>query len=78
MTDIDLIANLDPATGLPLVDTRSAARRWLEALHYGPTFPEQHKNNQRIPAGRCRKQQQPHAPDQRAEQQHTDENENKV
>jgi hypothetical protein len=39
MTDIDLIANLDKATGLPEVDHRSPAQRWLGAMHHGP---EQH------------------------------------
>lgn len=38
MGDLDSIADLDPLTGLPAVDTRTTATRWLECLHHGPTF----------------------------------------
>jgi hypothetical protein len=50
MKDVDNCSHLNPVTGLPIYDGQCPARRWLEALHYGPTFPEQHKNNQRISA----------------------------
>jgi hypothetical protein len=38
MTDLDYIADLDPLTGLPVVDTRTTATRWLDCLHHGPEF----------------------------------------
>ena len=50
MMDVDVVTDINPLTGAPVLDDRCAARRWLEALHYGPTFPEQHKNNQTISA----------------------------
>jgi hypothetical protein len=65
--DIDAFSRLDPTTGLPIYDGQCPARRWLEALYYGPTFPEQHKNNQGIPAGRCREQQTPSGTDRRSQ-----------
>jgi hypothetical protein len=42
--DFDIIAEVDPLTGLPRVDDRPRARRWLESLHYGPdnTTKKQH------------------------------------
>ena len=33
---IDIIAELNPTTGLPRVEDRHRARRWLESLHCGP------------------------------------------
>lgn len=38
MTDIDIVADLAPRTGLPVVDSRPNARRWLESLAYGPEY----------------------------------------
>lgn len=38
MTDIDIVADLAPRTGLPVVDSRPTARRWLESLAYGPEY----------------------------------------
>lgn len=35
MIDVDVIAYLDPTTGLPVVDHRSPAQRWSEALNHG-------------------------------------------
>ncbi len=35
MIDVDLIADLDPTTGLPVIDHRSPAQRWLNALNQG-------------------------------------------
>jgi hypothetical protein len=37
MIDIDHIANLDAATGLPVVDHRSTIQRWLDTLDEGQT-----------------------------------------
>jgi hypothetical protein len=39
MIDVDLISHLDVRTGLPVIDHRSPAQRWLGAMHHGP---EQH------------------------------------
>jgi hypothetical protein len=36
MIDVDLISHLDVRTGLPVVDSRSNARQWLESPAYGP------------------------------------------
>jgi hypothetical protein len=36
MTDLDSIADLDPLTGLPVVDHRAKAERWLDALDNSP------------------------------------------
>ena len=35
MIDLDIIADLDPTTGLPVVDHQSPAQRWLNALNQG-------------------------------------------
>jgi hypothetical protein len=37
--DLDVIAELDPLTGLPRIDDRPPALRWIEALDHGP-MPE--------------------------------------
>jgi len=34
MIDLDIIANLDPTTGLPVVDHQSPAQRWHDALNH--------------------------------------------
>jgi len=34
--DIDAFSHLDPATGTPLCDNQSPARRWMDALDVGP------------------------------------------
>jgi len=36
MIDVDLNADLDPTTGLPVVDDLSTAQRWLDAIRHGP------------------------------------------
>lgn len=36
MIDLDIISDLDPTTGLPVVDHRSRAQRRLDAIHDGP------------------------------------------
>jgi hypothetical protein len=38
VTDVDLISHFDPASGLPTVDRKSRARRWLDALDEGTHF----------------------------------------
>lgn len=35
MIDLDLTACVDPVTGIPQVDRRSLAQRWLNALNQG-------------------------------------------
>jgi hypothetical protein len=35
MIDLDIITDLDPTTGLPVVDHRSPAQRWSEVLNHG-------------------------------------------
>ncbi len=38
MIDVDVISHFDVCIGLPVVDTRTMATRWLGCLHHGPTF----------------------------------------
>jgi len=57
MIDTDIIAHLDPQTGLPAVDLRSSARRWLDELdeephqtiemHHDRFFDEYEKSKQK-------------------------------
>lgn len=38
MKDIDVTTNIDPVTGIPRIDERSTATRWLACLHHGLEF----------------------------------------
>lgn len=35
MMDVDLVADIDPLTGAPVFDNRTASTRWLDALNHG-------------------------------------------